>query len=228
MNDAGADNVEVAVWDWPVRVVHGSIAALVAALIATGLTGGAAVMEWHMRAGEALLVLVLFRILWGFAGSRNARFASFVRGPAAVAAYLRSFMHPPRTVHATHNPMGGWMVVALLVVLLVQCGLGLFTHDETITEGPLVKLIGEDLSDLLSGLHRRGWWVVAALASLHIVAVFWYVVALDENIVYPMVSGTKILPAAAGRSSDAAASTPRAIVLLALSAFVVWWTVTRL
>ncbi len=119
------------------RIVHWTIVALVAVLLATGLYGGAAVMVWHMRAGEALLALVLFRILWGFAGSANARFASFVRGPRMVLRYLRSLARPPQPLHATHNPAGGWMVVALLAVLLIQCGLGLFTHDDVMTEGPL-------------------------------------------------------------------------------------------
>ncbi|MEO8346867.1 MAG: cytochrome b/b6 domain-containing protein [Betaproteobacteria bacterium] len=228
MNDTQAEKIEIAVWDWPVRVVHWSLVALVATSITTGLTGGEATMVWHMRAGETLLALVLFRILWGFVGSRNARFTSFLRGPAKVTAYLKSVLRPPRTQHAAHNPIGGWMVVALLVALLAQCCLGLFTHDEVMSEGPLVKLVSENLSDVLSWLHRRGWWVVAGLASVHIVAVTWYFVALDENIVYPMVSGTKKLPPAAGNSSDAAASTSRALMLLALCALAVWWTVNRL
>ena len=230
MSEAGKDRVEVetAVWDWPVRVGHWSIVALVATLLFTGLTGGSAVMVWHMRAGEALLALVLFRILWGFAGSRNARFATFVRGPGAALRYLRSFKLPAREAHATHNPLGGWMVIALLVALLAQCCLGLFTHDDVSTEGPLVKLVSEDLSDTLSMLHRRGWWVVAGLASVHIFAALWYFVALDENLIYPMVSGTKTLPAAIADGSAARASTARALVLLALCAMAVGWTVSRL
>ncbi len=77
-----------------------------------------------------------------------------------------------------------------------------------------------------SRLHRRGWWVIVGLASIHIVAVAWYVVALRENIVAAMVSGTKRLPPATGKSYGAKASTPRALVLLALCAVAVWWIVT--
>ncbi len=94
------------------RVVHWVIVLLVVILVTTGLDGGDADMVWHMRAGEALLAVVLFRIVWGFVGSCNARFASFVRGPAAVMQYVNSLLHPPRELHATHNPVGGWMVVA--------------------------------------------------------------------------------------------------------------------
>jgi cytochrome b len=220
--------VDVAVWDWPVRVVHWAIVVFVAALLATGLLGGDAILAWHMRAGEALLALVLFRVLWGFFGSRNARFASFVRGPAAVLAYAKSVLHPPRETHATHNPPGGWMVVALLLALLAQACTGLFTNDDVLTDGPLVRWITKDLSDAISTLHRRGWWLVAALAALHIAVVVTYVVALKDNLVRPMVSGVKRLPRAAADPAGAAASSGRAVALLALCAVAVWWTVSRL
>jgi cytochrome b len=227
MTESSAENIVVAVWDWPVRIVHWAIVALVTVLLATGLYGGGAVMAWHMRAGEALLALVLFRILWGFAGSANARFASFVRGPRAVLRYLRSLAGPPQPPHATHNPAGGWMVVALLAVLLIQCGLGLFTHDDVMTEGPLAGLVGEDLSDVLGALHRRGWWLLAGLAGIHILAVVAIVFVRDDNLIYPMFSGTKSLPRGTADPSGAKASTARALVLLAVCAFAVGWLVTR-
>lgn len=223
--DAGVDT---AVRDGAVRAVHWSIVVLVAVLVATGLAGGDAVMEWHMRAGEALLALVLFRIAWGFAGSRNARFASFVRGPRACLRYLGSVLRPPHLRYATYNPIFGWMIIAILLALLVQCCLGLFTHDDALTEGPLVKLIGEGLSDTLSRLHRRSWWVVVGLASVHIVAVVVTLITTDERLIHSMVSGRKKLPPGMANPGDAAASTPRALALLAICAAAVWWVVTRL
>lgn len=227
MTEGPADVVEVAVWDWPVRAVHWTIAALVGTLLATGLTGGSALMEWHMRAGEALLALVVFRIVWGFVGSRNARFATFVRGPRAVMGYLRALARSSGSGHATHNPAGGWMVVALLLAMLVQCSLGLFTRDESTIEGPLVRLISEDFSDTLSNLHRRGWWLVGGLAAVHIVAVFALRFAREEDLIASMWSGKRWLPRAAANAADATASTIRALVLLGLCALVVWWTVNR-
>ena len=227
MTEDPADLVEVAVWDWPVRAVHWTIAVLVGTLLATGLIGGSAFMEWHMRAGEALLALVVFRIAWGFAGSRNARFASFVRGPRAVIEHLRALPSASGPGPATHNPAGGWMVVALLLAMLVQCCLGLFTRDESTIEGPLVRLITEDLSDTLSMLHRRGWWLVGGLAAVHIVAVFALRFAHEEGLIDSMVSGKKRLPRGAASAADAGASTARALVLLGLCAFAVWWTVNR-
>jgi cytochrome b len=219
--------VEVPVWDWPVRVVHWTIALLVAAQIATGLIGNEALV-WHMRCGEALLALVLFRVIWGFAGSGNARFSSFVRGPGAVLSYVRSLFRPPHEVHATHNPIGGWMVIALLLAMLVQAGTGLCTQDDIGNEGPLVKLVSGDLSESLGYLHRRVWWVVAGLASLHILAVIGYFAVLGDDLISPMVTGTKRLPARVANAANAASSSTRALVLLAALAALMWWVVNRL
>jgi len=228
MSDDSPAGVTVVVWDWPVRFVHWAMVVLVAALLTTGLIGGDMLLVWHMRAGATLLALVLFRVLWGFAGSRNARFASFVRGPAAVVAYAKSIRRPDRHVYASHNPLGGWMTVAILVALLVQAGTGLFTNDDVLTEGPLARLITKDMSDAISTLHRRGWWLVAGLALVHIVAVLSYLVVLKDNLIGAMASGRKRLPLGVARTDDAAASNARAIVVLALCAAVVWWTVNRL
>jgi cytochrome b len=228
MTDDSPAIVTVAVWDWPVRVVHWAMVALVAALLTTGLIGGDMLLVWHMRAGETLLALVLFRLLWGFAGSRNARFTTFVRGPAAVVAYAKSIRRPDRHAYASHNPLGGWMTVAILLALLVQAGTGLFTNDDVLTEGPLARLITKDLSDAISTLHRCGWWLIAGLALVHVVAVLSYLAVLKDNLVVAMASGRKRLPSGVARADDATASGARAIVLLALCAALIWWTVNRL
>lgn len=209
------------------RVVHWSIVVLVVAMVATGLIGNEALV-WHMRLGQVLLALVIFRILWGFAGSANARFATFVRGPRVVIEYARSLIRPPRHAHATHNPLGGWMVVALLLVLLVQATTGLFTNDDVLSEGPLAKFISKDRSDWIGTWHRRGWWLLVVLASMHILAVIVFLAHFGENLVRPMVSGVKVLPESLHRPHDATASTPRALVLLALCALAVWWVCNRL
>lgn len=219
-------NVEVAVWDMPVRIVHWLLVLLLVTLLTTGLAGNEWLV-WHMRAGYAMLTLVLFRILWGFAGSRNARFVAFVRGPAALKRYARSLASSAHEVHATHNPLGGWMVVALLVALLVQCSLGLFTNDDILNEGPLVRHITKDLSDTLSSLHRRWWWVIVALVTIHIGAVSAYYAMFRDNLVRPMFSGSKRLPPHAADASAARASVGVTIVLLAICATAVWWLVTK-
>ena len=227
MNHEPGQAVAVPVWDWPVRVSHWTIVVLVVALIATGKVGNDA-LAWHMRCGQLLLVVLLFRIAWGFAGSGNARFASFVRGPAAVARYARSLLHGPHEVHATHNPLGGWMVIALLLAMLVQAGTGLVTQDDIGNEGPLVRLVSEGLSASAGYVHRRVWWLVTGLAVVHVLAVVLYAAILRDDLVRPMFTGEKRLPAGSAEPARAAASAARALALLAACAAVVWWVAYRL
>ncbi len=227
MDSEAASKFAVAVWDWPVRLAHWVIVVLVIALITTGKIGNEALV-WHFRCGETLLAVVLFRVAWGFAGSGNARFASFVRGPAAVARYVRSLLRGPHEVHATHNPLGGWMVIALLLAMLVQAGTGLMTQDDIGNEGPLVKLVSDAVSQEAGYVHRRAWWVVAGLAVVHVAAVLAYLVVLRDNLVRPMFTGDKRLPPGIANPAGAAASTARALVLIAACAAVVWWVANRL
>jgi cytochrome b len=165
--------------------------------------------------------------VWGFAGSRYARFTSFVRGPRAVLAYARSLTKPPHEFHVGHNPLGGWMVIVLLLALLVQTGTGLFTNDDVLTEGPLVRLISKDLSDTISSFHRRNAWLVIGLALAHIGAVLFYLIALKENLIKPMLHGAKTLPADPARAGGDGGSSIKPLVLFVACAAAVWWVVTR-
>ena len=226
MTEPAPPTVPLPVWDLPLRLVHWAMVALLVALVVTAkLHGGA--MEWHVRAGESMLALVLFRILWGFFGSRHARFATFVRGPGAVLAYSRSLLRPPHAQFAGHNPLGGWMVVLLLAALLVQAALGLFANDDIATEGPLARLISKDLSDAISSLHRRNAWLVIALSGVHVAAVLFYLGRFRENLIRPMVDGIKRVPDAMHDAAGGRASPARALALFTLCALAVWLLVTR-
>ena len=77
---------KVRVWDLPTRLVHWAIAALVPF---SWWSAHAGHLPWHRLSGYSILGLVVFRLIWGVAGSSTSRFASFLRGPAAVLAYLR-------------------------------------------------------------------------------------------------------------------------------------------
>jgi len=223
---ARAETVAVPVWDWPVRLFHWSIVILLVVAVVTVKIGGNA-MEWHMRAGMAVLALVVFRILWGFLGSRHARFASFLRGPGAVVAYVRSILKPPHDLHVGHNPVGGWSVIAMLLVLLAQAGSGLFSNDDIATDGPLARLVSKDTSDAVTSFHRLNVWALAALVAAHVGAVGFHLVALKENLVHAMLTGVKKLPPHHAQSGTGTTPTGRALALLALVALAVWWLVKK-
>ena len=136
---------EVEVWDLPVRLVHWALVLLLCFQLTSAHIGGEW-MRWHAWSGYTILVLVVFRIVWGFAGTTHARFASFVTGPGAVARFLPRLAAREPLPYASHNPLAGWMIVALLVSLLLQAGSGLFSNDGAGFEGPLASLVGVDAS----------------------------------------------------------------------------------
>jgi cytochrome b len=186
--------LEVRVWDLPVRAVHWVQAALVATSVTTGLAGGNA-LRIHRLSGYAILALVVFRILWGFAGGRHARFGAFLRGPRAVAAFVRETLALRRPLYVGHNPLAGWEVLALLAVLLVQASSGLFSNDDIFFEGPLAGLVSKALSDALTRVHRTGAVVLLVLVAAHLAAAVFHLALERRNLVKPMLTGRARWPA---------------------------------
>lgn len=186
----------VRVWDLPVRLFHWVIVGLVCFAWWSAEEGGVT-LKYHMWGGYTVLGLVLFRIAWGFAGSRYARFADFVHGPRRVLETARAVWTPAPSAAIGHNPLGGWMVLALLLSLLVQAGTGLFANDDLFNEGPLYAHVGKDLSDTLTGIHHLNFDVLCVLIAVHVAAVAWHRLRKSENLVSAMFSGYKQLPAPA-------------------------------
>lgn len=175
----------VRVWDLPLRVFHWLLAVAVASAMLTGQIGGN-LMIWHGRLGILIAGLIGFRLAWGLVGSTHSRFSNFVRGPAAIAAYLRGSWHG-----LGHNPLGALSVLGLLTVLGLQATGGLFANDDIAFQGPLYGLVSKDTSDWMTGLHRKGFWLVLALVALHIAAIVFYTRVKGEKLVGAMLSGQK-------------------------------------
>ena len=219
----------VKIWDLPVRLFHWTLVGLLAFLFWSGKTGGNA-MEYHMYAGYLVLTLVIFRLMWGFAGSTHARFSSFLTGPARALAFGRQLMSKSPAHVAGHNPLGGWMVVVLLLSLLVQAGTGLFANDDIATEGPLFNLISKGLSDRLSTIHVWNFNLLLLLSAVHVAAVLFHVFAKKENLVGAMFTGVRQFEASAGEAIKTPArfaSSWLALALLALAFVVVVLIVKR-
>jgi cytochrome b len=175
---------KVRVWDLPVRLFHWALVLLVAALWATHELH---LMEVHILLGQAMLGLILFRLIWGLIGSSTARFSSFLRGPRGVLAYLRA----PGGAFG-HNPLGGWSVAAMLAALGVQVGLGLFASDEDGEHvGPLSHLVSYDDARALAEWHETFFNVLLALIGVHLAAILYYFFARREDLVTPMITGRR-------------------------------------
>jgi cytochrome b len=211
----------VPVWDMPTRLFHWVLVVLVVINVATGKIGGLRLMEIHMMSGYAILTLVLFRLAWGFVGGRHARFANFLTGARAVAAHFKDFFAGRPARHLGHNPLGGWSVVVILALLLLQAGTGLFANDDILSEGPLARKVGKRASDLLTYVHYLSSNALIAILCLHVAAVFVYL-AKGENLIRPMITGVKRGPYGDPDDRRAVGSMGLALVLLALAVAAVW------
>ena len=199
MNDVDTSRIpagreSVRVWDLPVRLFHWLLVISIATSWATAELGW---MRVHFLSGYTILTLLLFRLGWGIVGSYPARFATFVRGPRAALEHLRELRLPPDRVPPVlgHNPLGGWMVVALLLVLLVQAGSGLFTSDDIMVDGPLVDLASSAAVKAMSTTHRLLFKLIFVLVATHVAVVAAYLVIRRENLIRPMITGHKTVPA---------------------------------
>lgn len=169
-------SIRVLVWDLPTRVFHWLLALSFAGAYLTAESE-----RWrlvHVTLGYTLGGLLAFRLLWGLVGTRHARFASFVRGPAAVLRYLRSLVSGQPEHHAGHNPAGALAIVALLALgaVLVLTGWSIY-HD----------VGGEWLEELHEGVAG----VMLAVVGLHVGAVLLSGWLHRENLVRAMVNGRK-------------------------------------
>jgi cytochrome b len=177
-------------WDLPTRLFHWALVALICTSFISVKIGGNA-MQYQVWSGAAILALLLFRLIWGFVGSRTARFVHFVRGPAAAWRYARSLLGPDPERHLGHNPLGGWSIVAMLLALALQAITGLFATDDIATQGPLYSRVSEETANRLTAIHHFNEKVIIALVALHILAVIFYLLVKKENLVTPMITGRK-------------------------------------
>lgn len=203
------------VWDLPLRVVHWLIGLAVAGCWATHYAG-VEWFAWHRRLGYAVLVLVVFRIAWGFVGTRHARFASFLRGPRTILDYLRGRAGSPPV---GHNPLGALAVMAMLAVLLAQAATGLYANDEIMNAGPFYGWVDPGLSNRITSLHRQNSDLLLALIALHVAAVAWYVAVRRQPLLRAMFTGTK--PAALVPPEQAIAGSRPALALVLVAALAV-------
>lgn len=176
------------IWDVPTRLFHWTLVSLIAI---SWLSAEMGRMGMHMVSGQLLIGLIIFRLIYGFIGSQSARFADFVKGPRGTFAYARKLFAAQPSLTPGHNPVGGIAIVLMLSFVLLQASLGLFANDDIFSEGPLAKFISKSLSDTLTGLHEQSFNVLAALIGLHLVAIFFYYVRKNEDLIGPMLSGEK-------------------------------------
>jgi cytochrome b len=189
-----ADDKKVRIWDLPVRLFHWTLVVLLVVSYCSGQAGGDW-MKLHFFSGCTILILLLFRIIWGFVGSTTARFSHFVTGPGAWFVYLKSFVTGRKTYDVGHNPVGGIMVVVLIFAVLAQAVAGLFSADTDMgtVNGPLANTIPDKWVDRATAFHEFWVNVIIGLAVLHILAAVTYLVLKRQNLIGAMFTGRKPL-----------------------------------
>ena len=205
------------IWDVPVRLFHWMLPILVAV---SYISVKKDMMTLHFLAGYTMAALLIFRIVWGFVGSETARFSHFLKSPIAAIRHLGHFFKRDPDTQVGHNEAGGWMVVVLLALLVVQVATGLCANDDGTTEGPLMKHISKELSDRLSLFHEINFKLLMLMVAGHLAAVIGYAVFRGHDLVRPMVTGRKRLPAAT--PAPAMVHPLAALVILAIAAALVF------
>lgn len=217
--------VRVRVWDLPTRMFHWVLAGCVLSSVVSAKIGGNA-MVWHFRFGYVVFTLLAFRLLWGVVGGRWSRFASFVYAPSTLRRYLRGAAREDEHLDVGHSPTGALSVFAVLALLSLQVGTGLFADDEIANTGPLIKFVSEATSHALTSWHKHwGQWLILTLVALHVLAIVVYA-RRGKRLVPAMIVGDKELPAPAPASADGAVQRLLAAALVALCAAGVAWLVS--
>jgi cytochrome b len=214
--------VPVRVWDVPTRVFHWAIVVLVGFSWLCAWRGW---MGWHLLSGYTVLTLLLFRLAWGFVGSETARFGHFLASPFAAVRHLAHLARREPDHQVGHNAAGGWMVLVMLLLLAVQVGTGLFANDDVLTAGPLAETVDKSTSDWLSHIHVVNFKLIEIAVAAHILAVLAYAVLKRHDLVRPMLTGCKRLPADLPRPRMA--SLWLAALLIVAAAGAVTWLVNR-
>ncbi|NRA44095.1 MAG: cytochrome b/b6 domain-containing protein [Oligoflexales bacterium] len=183
------------IWSLPIRAFHWLLVALVAFNYYTGKWGdGVDSMDYHEKAGIALLTLLAFRVLWGFWGDTSARFTYFVPTPKKLIAYIPKMFKSKPSGSIGHSPSAAMGALMLIFCLLVQSISGLFTTDDILTEGPLCSAVDSSVCSFFTQVHYVNSYVLVVAIGLHLAALAFYGLYKKENLIPAMFFGKKGLP----------------------------------
>ena len=203
------------IWDLPTRLFHWLLVLSIGAQYVTAELLDDA-MQWHFYFGYFTLGLVLFRLIWGLIGTKYARFSQFLSGPVSVIKYAQSLPDKNAKAHTGHNPLGGWAVIAMLLLVAVQAVSGLFLTDDVFLDGPYHHLVGETVLDIAEAVHHTGFDILLIVIAVHIIAIVFYKFYKRQQLVPPMIHGMKDTASSGIRSSRTGLAILIALICAAL------------
>lgn len=184
------ESSEISVWDPLVRFFHWS---LVSAFFIAYITEDD-LLTVHSWAGYLIFTLLIIRLIWGFIGTRYARFADFVYSPKNVIRFLKDTFHLRAKRYLGHNPAGGAMVIMLIVSLLMTTTSGILLFGAEEQAGPVAHWFtqsGSIWGDVLEGLHEFFANFTLLLVFIHVIGVLVESLIHKENLVSAMLTGFK-------------------------------------
>lgn len=172
----GNGKQKILVWDLPTRIFHWLLVA--SFIVAYATSESEKLRDWHMVSGYLLAGLILFRIMWGFVGTKYARFLEFIRSPAAVLDYVNGLFSKEPKHYIGHNPAG-----AVAIVLLLTCGLGM---------GMTGWMLFNDLGgSFVEQGHEALASIMVTIVIIHVCGVLLSSILHNENLIRAMLSGYK-------------------------------------
>lgn len=203
------------VWDLPVRLFHWL---LVLSIIGSYTTAKLGLMPWHIRLGEFMVGMLIFRVIWGLIGPRHARFSNFIKGPSAILRYLKGGISS-----VGHNPLGAGMVVLMLLLLALQVTTGLFSTDDIAYTGPYFPSVSHAWAEKLTAIHHANFNIILAAVLLHLCAIVYYTFVKKESLVAAMIHGQKPSDHVPAHEAIASSQLWRALIVILIAVGCVYW-----
>lgn len=211
--------VRTLIWDLPTRLFHWALASSFAFAWLT--SDGDRWRSIHVFLGYLILGLVVFRLVWGFAGSHFSRFASFWFGPGEALAYLKQVATRKAPRHVGHNPTGSLAIYTLLALAVVVGLTGILTLGGDEQQGIAAGWLSFSQVEWLKDLHELGANLMLAVVFGHITGVVVESVLHHENLARSMVTGFKMADPGTPRAKPH--TWVAACMLLAMLGFGGWW-----
>jgi cytochrome b len=220
--DAGKRQDEVLAWDLPTRLYKWGLVLCIVTAWATNryATESPYLHKWN---GYTVLVLLVFRLLWGICGGTTARFSYFVVNPKRTSIFIRELWAGRGKHYLGHSPIAALMILALMFVIFTQALTGLFSADQDrlIVEGPLAFRLSDANIHFMTAVHRKGFFVIEILAVIHIAANIVYSLVSQRGYIKAMITGRKVRAAYFDLEESEAGSLLKAMACVAAAVAIV-------
>ncbi len=188
------------IWDFPLRLFHWSMVLAVGTAAVTGYFFEDALLDVHAYAGYLLAYLLVFRLIWGFVGSYFSRFHSLALSPSLAVKHLKNLLRGKSHAYAGHNPLGAWMIVALLIMLVLTVITGFIVWGAEENRGPLAALVSHRLADWSEEIHEALSGILMIAIGIHVVGVATETLLFKHPLIKAMITGKKTVPYRTGKT----------------------------